>query len=542
MGAPLVLFVVDGLRVFASSSHAESGHALHVEDLPSTPATSCLTRTVQGNMSTGAQAGVLWSNYADYQTCSHDQWITAQCGEWQPAVNLKSCLTTQVATTGKVDDTSTKEIVIGPFTSTGGNDWWTIHWEDEMFDDRLAPHRVAIRDHRISLVADSPSGVELGFPPLHNHHTSIVLGPNAADPDGLSAWLELQADFQCPGEAEGFSCLNRDLRPLGYYIPFQSDGNMVGISLVNDVRAPNSPPMVWYLKTTIRYEPLTSRVALKQQPLGQVLIQHPYHVGTQDNTIDVPMNKDSFIVTQGTWLTSGTAVADLRHTHVHTHAQRYHASFLIAGSIADIGLDDPRFASSTACDPTETTSAGFANNQEMMSYLLSTYPRFFSTNAPDSQLLLRANASTARVGDYNYDRRNTIEGGPTRSFLEGDHFTSIGFFGPHPGETPPPMPMGSTNTDIFPMHLNWHIAFVPAAAQNTTIHVHVPYIPTPTERMYFGDEVAFLSVTENGQVALAEKSDRCNTYLGHWMATGETLVGNGTESPALSHRARRSRG
>ena len=87
--------------------------------------------------------------------------------------------------------------------------------------DTASPRTFAIRQWSFTTHADTPDGPEIGFPPLHNHHTTVngnrpsygqIMHPGHSQvthrpgADG-SIWLEAQADGQCPGEVDGFSCL-----------------------------------------------------------------------------------------------------------------------------------------------------------------------------------------------------------------------------------------------------------------------------------------------------------------------------------------------
>lgn len=136
----------------------------------------------------------------------------------------------------------------------------------------------------------------------------------------------------------------------------------------------------------------------------------------------------------------------------------------------EIGLDT-QFASSTACDVVETASTGFASNEMLIDHLLRRYPRFFSIEASNTQLLCRANTSSARVGEYDYDRKNTLECSNNLGFEGGGAFTSIAFLGSDPEKTPPPAPTLAADVptapeDVFPMHVNWMLGFVPRSQED----------------------------------------------------------------------------
>lgn len=78
---------------------------------------------------------------------------------------------------------------------------------------------------------------------------------------------------------------NRNLRPLGAYIPAGTRHGLRAFGLYNDVRPANSTPLTWYFKTTLTFEPETPALTMQLRPIGQLLLQHYYLDGTQDNTI-----------------------------------------------------------------------------------------------------------------------------------------------------------------------------------------------------------------------------------------------------------------
>ena len=435
-------------------------HPLQAPAVDTAAPPSCSTRTLNGGeIPRGGYTerdGMVWSNHRNYQNCSHAQHITGYCGEPQP-VDLTVCVQRGGG------NVTTKEMIVGPITTTGGNDWTAIHyWELVDGEHEGSPHPLGIRGFYIALLEGSPQGPELGFPPLHDHHTTIELNEPTNGTFRAKGWLEQQADSQCPNEADGFECHAHNLRALGSQIPTGTDWGIRAFSLFNDVRPEDSPPLTWYFKTTIELEPLERDSELLQQ--GQYMIQHFYINGTQDNTIDVPIGRESFYLSQSSFLSSGQIVPSNHYTHVHTHAQQYQASYLVAASIAEMGLDQARFASRDACTVAETAAqSGFANNREMMAWLESELPEYFSLDAPNTKLLCRANAGTARVGQYDYDRRNSLECSG-RPFVRGEVYTSVGFFGGHAGHTTPPMPMAPTVN--YPMHMNWQISFTLPARAN----------------------------------------------------------------------------
>lgn len=84
--------------------------------------TSCSTRQLGGAIPRGItfeDAGVWWSDHLSYQTCTHEQHIQGYCGSFQ-SINFRSCMTEHD------NGMSTKEMVVGPIITRGGNDWSAV--------------------------------------------------------------------------------------------------------------------------------------------------------------------------------------------------------------------------------------------------------------------------------------------------------------------------------------------------------------------------------------------------------------------------------
>ena len=177
-------------------------------------------------------------------------------------------------------------------------------------------------------------------------------------------------------------------------------------------------------------------------------------------------------------------------SHVHTHAIKFQVAFLINATAAELGLDASRFASSSGCDVVNTTRAGFASNDEMIRHLSTSHPKLFSLTDPDSRLICRAIGNTARVGDYNYDRKSQFDCAAD-SVREGDPFTSIVFFGSRQGETAPPSgecgSRGAANAnstaDVYPIHMHWFIYYAPTADNPTPLfrNQYRPFVGAPKD-------------------------------------------------------------
>ena len=221
-----------------SAMAAPSARALQPELAVAMSSASALERSCTIRSAKGRE-GVWWADSESYNRCAVDNRLVGHCGEQRPA-NLTTCLSVE-------GETYTKEFIVGPFVTTGGNDWTAINYVATLgaLEDGMEPADLAIRDYSFTTVRDSPWGAQLGFPPLHNHHTTM----HGADAECSTTrrcistfWLEQQADAQCSGEVDGYACLDHDLRPGGYYYPLRSDAPLTQNCLWNDVRAAGSTP------------------------------------------------------------------------------------------------------------------------------------------------------------------------------------------------------------------------------------------------------------------------------------------------------------
>jgi len=422
---------------FTTPVHVRNGALLNeVAPLRPTPGLSrCSTRgLVGGSTGSGRLDGTWHADNSQEKSCNSFQ----VCGAVVPT-NLTSCTSSEGGNT-------TKTYVLGPFTSHGGYDWWHLNFDapqDDLY--MLGSWSMTLHDAD----ASDPTAAILGLPPLHMHHIFEASG-----------FVEHTGDNQCAAAEEGYECLAHDYFSLGYlfnhtYIKYPNATYVRGV--VNDVRLPNAPTLNWYLNLTLNYIAPELVVASRPQYLSRYM--HVTHAYTPDFflTMLVPTQVDSFAMIESQWPESITIVTDDAISRFHSHNAYSHSSFLINAPLAEIGLDGPSFRSSTGCTSVKTAGAGFANNMEMLSHLLTRYPRYFSFEPPDSQLLCRAITAPALVGDFAYDRRPRFDCRAEQIPLTANAtFTILSFFGPRPEPfIPETAYRGNNATNVTTAHAHW---------------------------------------------------------------------------------------
>merc|ERR1719198_1938534 len=137
----------------------------------------------------------------------------------------------------------------------------------------------------------------------------------------------------------------------------------------------------------------------------------------------------------------------------------------------------------------------------MVEWLTSTYPTYFSFDAPETRVLCRVNASTARVDAYDYDRRSTLQCSQNAAFRAGDTFTVIAFLGDHAGAHFPPM---LSDTDIYPMHAVWHVSYSVSPPLSNVAKLAVPCFLATTSTFYTMSDTPAL---EGGQPRCDQQAD-----------------------------------
>lgn len=262
-----------------------------------------------------------------------------------------SRLKTNVTTcSAKSVNTMATSWLFGPFTSTGGYDWWSIVANTTQ-EDRPAIG-VTVGGYSLTIHEGAPSldgtqGPQLGLPPIHRHHAYAVFQCGSNGPVSFS----YEGDQQCPGEVEGFDCLTHDFAAAGFMKvrPESSGGLNIG-AIFNDMRPAGSPPLAWYYNVTLtfaspvtRIEPIDAGPLLR--PIASVAIQHSGHRMTADGpsffgTARTPSRVESFLAFEGHWNIDGRLVDDLSIIWHHTHTEIFHSSFLISATAKQVSAKD----------------------------------------------------------------------------------------------------------------------------------------------------------------------------------------------------------
>ena len=443
--------------------------------------------TLQQAQLTAQSTRIFHVNNSNFEECSR-----GNCG---PLAAYRN------ASLKEVTNGLTTTWLVGPYTSTGGFDWWDTDFDIETPHATVASFAFSFHAG-LPPAADEPPGKMLGLPPLHNHHVTCV-SQQESDDAALPSELRLQGDSTCgrglglPDDAHTvFECQKRDLASHGYTL-LLSSRRLRCSGLFNDVRAADSEAMVrargdrsraarqslcplprqhraharpsdprwqvWYFNTTITFVPPSVVEARALTPLTMLTVKHSSRSDTVFFTSDVPQHEDSFMIFPGAWEWSGSMIGDPMLARHHAHVNKFQSSYLIAATPAELGLEEPRFMAATPCGSVATRTAGFSSNDEMLAYLVSRCPRCYSPTAVDTRLFCRANASTAQVDGLLYDRMANVRcAADTMPFRAGDNFTVISFLGPQRyGEFyPQPLDADMTARDVYPMHSNWWLYFI----------------------------------------------------------------------------------
>jgi len=154
-------------------------------------------------------------------------------------------------------DSEWRTSVIGPFNSTGGFDFWVWSWYDLLGFEEWGQPSMKVTGLELHNVANCTADGVCDFLPtpyLHEHHTVInkrgtTMAPTAATIPcimlGIGCHGLLRMSFIEAGGGLDFNAARED---TCYHL---SDPLTVS-SIVNDNRAANSPPMVWWYAFSLR--------------------------------------------------------------------------------------------------------------------------------------------------------------------------------------------------------------------------------------------------------------------------------------------------
>ena len=338
-----------------------------------------------------------------------------------------------------------EQYLLGPFESTGGNDYW---------DMDIVNLQLAVASNYTYIAAwgvtmhDADTGEALGLPPLHKHHINLF------DPTGRTK------------EGSGGDVLHPNQPEWNFYgngtrLPWFRD--MLVNLLVNDVRLAGSPPLRWYANLTLTHiDPgVTGPEGTELKTLSLLKLDTAEKSFTRFRNFEVPSKSDSFFITTGTWPASGELYADPGRifSYTHSHMGLFQESFFFAGTPAQLGLDDPTFGSTTGCDTVPINRTVFKSNQEMITRLSAQCPSCFSysfsRNNPDAttKLLCHPRPNLEDVDGVWYDRYAELDCYANRfRIAKGQPWTLLAF----QDGGKPTMPPYKTGTFASPGYSSEH--------------------------------------------------------------------------------------
>jgi hypothetical protein len=397
------------------------------------------------------------------------------------------------------DDGSTWHVQrVGPFTSTGGYDWWQLGWSDAgMLSEALRKHPEGIDVLNTILVPVLEDGTRLSHPPIHIHHIHFVAqqgvrfrniargicvsssGTTQVHMDTLvkekncynsSLFLEQHGDYECKKEDDGIECLtagHHNTRRIRQILDIEGE--------LNDVRPFNSDPIRWYYQIALKWRPIQPDV----RPVSQMTIMAPGETKPDDQltrviTFPTPTHKPHFIWYTGNFWADGEALRN----KLHAHNLVFESAGFFLGTPEDLGLDKKRFRPKVSYLPMATDELGFRNNDELANFLLTNLktaqqnsdrlcsqgiapndnmcsrprPRWVSAAIYDSEEFQFYESSGQSIG-FKMDRRPKTWSEPF-TFRKGDPFTVIAFSRKLERPTIPPYP--NVVPPIVPGHISWH--------------------------------------------------------------------------------------
>jgi hypothetical protein len=400
--------------------------------------------------------------------------------------------------------------LVGSMTSTGGLDWWSIMLTDTA-DRRslgqLIGYALTLHEGNVP-PKGAPPGAMLSLPPLHIHHsTGLAFGME---------WVEAGDNML---RAEGFASQYHNFSSRGLYSKATDDsmiewgraclGSQRGaprtsaclrlrsarsdrvLAVFNDVRPAGSPPLTWYLNITLRLLPNATVAARALRPSKVIRLRSLSNRASWFATMAVPPDLETVAIMEGVWNFSGHLLNDPVLSHFHAHMEMLQSAYLFRGSAQELGLDMAALGSDSGCSPVSPARGGFASNDAMLRALKSRCPRCFQHGRPSGtrRLLCVANGSAAKVGQYAYDRRATLDCGASLRVrvTNGERFTSVTFLGRRPEAPffPGTRIRNMAGVDgYFPQHTIWDFsADTDDGHDGPDLRTYLPLLQAPNARI-----------------------------------------------------------
>lgn len=347
---------------------------------------------------------------------------------------------------------------IGPFRSTGGNDWWQFAWLDMYgFGGSLGKeHRILgnnFEDSSLGMTGHwsgpiTPDGKPIGLPPLHIHHIHLTQGAGfswSSDildcvtggsncPDGGMMYAhhgDKQAKDPDDPQFNGLHTFGEDYGgewAKKIYEPISCTGE------INDLRPPGSPEIEWWYQSAVRV--VRNKKASRRKPLSMHYLYNPFELGVDTQfsrfgTYKVHPSHDTVHVYTGRMPYGG----ELIHGDGHSHMTAAQQMILFEGSPEDLGLAsvalDHTWVPLRAVDAMRAMGlgdcavaepAGGENNQKILDVIDR------SVKEGRAYRVCQSVANRVEVDGRNWDRAGSIDCNPW-SFESGTQYTSVAFNG-----------------------------------------------------------------------------------------------------------------
>jgi len=194
---------------------------------------------------------------------------------------------------------------------------------------------------------------------------------------------------------------------------------------------------------------------------------------TPFSTVDLPAHEDSFLAFEDKFPVTGYLVGNPQISHINTHATRFRNALVIRGTAAELGLNERRFFSPSGCEAIKTSSAGFANNQELIVYLRGQCPGCFDMK---QALICNATASFGVADGIAYGYNPTMRCASDRiRIVRGEPYTTIAFLGPPSDEEMAGARFYDEPTvSTYPMHVHYKMWYLPSVWSQTPNTSDVP--------------------------------------------------------------------
>lgn len=379
-----------------------------------------------------------------------------------------------------VDGSTITSQRIGPFTSTGGYDYWQLAIRDYLKLDSVIERYPEGIDVDFNFArALFPNHTVVGLPPVHLHHVNTWLKGGSKGKDfflPFSAFIPQTGDNMCQPE-DGLDCLLDDQYPEGFIkrITARMDLN----AELNDVRPKSSMPMTWWLQGGLQYRPRNNQRTVVHSMLSlQNSVSGNIFTNQNLEFMSFPVVQDSFVWTKFEMPEDG----QLLKAKPHSHPFDLKYGFLFRAEPSDLGLDKFVLGQSPSgcglygsinvddsrCLPASLQESGFTSFDDLRKSLLRNLGRSRSRNIARGfeppELVCETWAKLEIIGGYGYDRR-TPSCCKRSSWRRGQVFTSVWLFS-RPAS--PPGPWTEDIPEAYPQHGHWYLSFAGANSSDSS--------------------------------------------------------------------------